>query len=59
MLLGVRTYLKLAVVEDIRTLIANEDPEFQEVIRNIHRLEEKMEGRSPLADDPLAPTAKV
>jgi hypothetical protein len=33
----------LAVVKDIRTMV--DDPEFQEMIRCIHRLEEKMEGR--------------
>jgi site-specific DNA recombinase len=49
----------LAVVKDIRTMM--DDPEFQNMIRNIHRLEEKMEGRAPAEDDdlPLHPVMDV
>jgi hypothetical protein len=30
-----------------------DDPEFQQMLRNIRRLEEKMEGRAPKEDDDL------
>jgi hypothetical protein len=46
-----------AVVNDIRTML--DDPEFQETIRTIRRLEEKMEGRPPQPEDHLALSAKA
>jgi hypothetical protein len=39
-----RTRARLAVVKDIRTMM--DDAVFQQVLRNIRRLEEKMEGRA-------------
>jgi hypothetical protein len=36
----------LGVVKDIRALLEAQDAEFLEVIENIHRLEERMEGRA-------------
>jgi site-specific DNA recombinase len=47
----------LAVINDIRTML--DDPEFQEMIQNIRRLEEKMEGSSPPPADRLVLPAKV
>jgi hypothetical protein len=41
----------LAVVKDIRTMM--DDPDFQQVLRNIRRLEEKMEGRAPVEEEDL------